>query len=143
MGPACHELVTIMPRPLLHVVQISFFNDPEGRSPAQLLDAWPSLVDVAEAAARSGNRVSVLQACSHTQRLTRAGVDYHFQPFGDAPAPNSRSTVFRELLRQLAPDVFHVHGLGFPRHVLGLSASAPGIPMILQDHADGLPRMWR
>jgi len=36
-----------------------------------------------------------------------------------------------------------VHGLGFPRHVLGLSASAPGIPMILQDHADGLPRMWR
>jgi glycosyltransferase involved in cell wall biosynthesis len=132
-----------MPRPLLHVVQISFFNDAEARSPAQLLDAWPSLVDVAEAAARSGNRVSVLQACSHTQHLARAGVDYHFQPFGDAAAPNSRSTAFRELLRQLAPDVFHVHGLGFPRHVLGLSASAPGIPMILQDHADGLPRMWR
>jgi len=135
--------VTIMPRPLLHVVQISFFNDPEGRSPRQLLDAWPSLVDVAEAAAGSGIRVSVVQACTHSERLLRGGVHYYFQPFGDAPAPHGRSTGVRELLRQLSPDVFHVHGLGFPRHVLALAAFAPGVPIILQDHANRPPRLWR
>jgi glycosyltransferase involved in cell wall biosynthesis len=37
----------------------------------------------------------------------------------------------------------HVHGLGFPRHVLALAAIAPGIPIILQDHANRLPRVWR
>jgi glycosyltransferase involved in cell wall biosynthesis len=143
MGPACHELVTIMPRPLLHVVQISFFNDPEGRSPRQLLDAWPSLVDVAEAASRSGTRVSVVQACAHSERLLRGAVHYYFQPFGDAPAPHGGSTGLRALLRQLSPDVFHVHGLGFPRHVLALAAFAPGVPIILQDHANRPPRLWR
>jgi glycosyltransferase involved in cell wall biosynthesis len=133
----------LMPRQLLHVVQISFFSDPEARSPLQLLDAWPSLVDVAEAAARSGIRVSVVQACSHTQRLTRAGVKYYFQPFGDVPAPTGTDTAFHQLLRELSPDVFHVHGLGFPRHVLVLRGLAPGVPIILQDHANAPPRPWR
>jgi glycosyltransferase involved in cell wall biosynthesis len=132
-----------MPRQLPHVVQISFFNDVQARSPAQLLDAWPSMVDVAEAASRSGIRVSVVQACAHSQQLARAGVNYYFQPFGDAPAPTGSSTALRELLRQLSPDVFHVHGLGFPRHVLELTALAPGVPIILQDHASAPPRLWR
>jgi glycosyltransferase involved in cell wall biosynthesis len=127
----------------LHVVQISFFNDPAGRAPLQLLDAWPSLVDVADAASRSGIRVSVLQACPHTERLVRAGVHYYFQPFGEAPAPGASNNALRELLRHLAPDVLHVHGLGFPRHVLSLSALAPGVPIILQDHANRPPRFWR
>jgi glycosyltransferase involved in cell wall biosynthesis len=103
-------------------------------------------VDVADAASRSGIRVSVLQACPHTERLVRAGVHYYFQPFGDAPtpgAPGGSNNALRELLRQLAPDVLHVHGLGFPRHVLSLSALAPGVPIILQDHADQPPRIWR
>jgi glycosyltransferase involved in cell wall biosynthesis len=143
MGPACHEFVTIMPRQLLHVVQISFFNDAEGRLPAQLLDAWPSLVDVAEAAFRIGIRVSVVQACSHSERLVRGGVHYYFQPFGDAPAMNGSSTALRELLRKLSPDVFHVHGLGFPQHVLSMSSFAGGVPIVLQDHANRPPPLWR
>ena len=129
--------------PQLHVAQISFFNDPAGRAPVQLLDAWPSLVDVAEAAARSGNRVSVLQASRHTERLVRADVNYYFQPFGDAPALGGSNNALRELLRQLSPDVLHVHGLGFPRHVLSLSELAPDVPILLQDHASGPPRIWR
>jgi len=129
--------------PHLHVAQISFFNDPAGRAPLQLLDAWPSLVDVADAASRSGIRVSVLQACPRTEHLVRAGVHYHFQPFGDAPAPGGSNNGLRELLRQLAPDVLHVHGLGFPRHVLSLSELAPDVPILLQDHASGPPRIWR
>ena len=37
------------PRTSLNVAQISFFNDPAGRLPEELLVAWPSLVDVADA----------------------------------------------------------------------------------------------
>jgi glycosyltransferase involved in cell wall biosynthesis len=132
-----------MARRSLHVVQISFFNDAEARAPAQLLDAWPSLVDVAEAACRGGMRVSVVQACSHTARLAGAGVHYYFQPFGETPAASEASTALRDLLRRLAPDVFHVHGLSFPRHVLSLAALAPGVPILLQDHANRPPRLWR
>jgi glycosyltransferase involved in cell wall biosynthesis len=135
--------VTTLSRQLPHVVQVGFFNDRYGRSPAQLLDAWPTLVDVAEAASRAGMRVSVVQACSHSQSLAQNGVFYHFLPLGGAPAPHCESTAFQELLRSLAPDVFHVHGLGFPRQVLALAALAPGIPIILQDHASRPPRIWR
>jgi glycosyltransferase involved in cell wall biosynthesis len=133
----------IMPSQSLHVVQISFFNDPQGRSPVELLEAWRTLVEVAEAACRAGVRVSVVQASTHSEHLARNAVGYYFLPFGDAPASNGNGAQFSELLRTLAPDVFHVHGLGFPRHVLSLSALAPGVPIVLQDHADRPPRIWR
>jgi len=48
-----------------------------------------------------------------------------------------------ELLRDLDPDVLHVHGLCFPRDVLSLASLAPGVPIILQDHANRPPRLWR
>jgi glycosyltransferase involved in cell wall biosynthesis len=127
----------------LHVVQISFFRDPEERLPSQLLQAWPTLVDVAEAACTGGTRVTVVQASSHSERLERGGVRYHFLPFGEAEPGAAGNEGLGELLAELAPDVFHVHGLGFGRDVLSLSALAPGVPIILQDHADRLPRFWR
>jgi glycosyltransferase involved in cell wall biosynthesis len=135
--------MTIIPRRMLHVAQISFFSDPEGRSAAQLLDAWPTLVDVAEAACRSGIRVSVVQASSHSERRARHGVRYYFLPFGDGQCAVAENADFGELLRSLAPDVFHVHGLGFPRDVLSLASLAPGVPIILQDHANRPPRFGR
>ena len=131
-----------MPSPL-HAVQISFFSDPQRRPPEKLLDAWPALVDVAEAASRSAIRVSVVQACAHSSRLVRSGVRYCFLPFGDAPASGENAAGFRALLDRLAPDVLHVHGLGFPGHVLSMAAHAPAVPIILQDHADRPPRIWR
>lgn len=127
----------------MHAVQISFFNDPHGRSPAQLLQAWPTLVDVAEAASRSGIRVSVVQACPHSEHLEHNGVHYHFLPCGEALVPNQASAEFSELLRGLRPDVLHVHGLGFSRDVLSLAALGSGVPIILQDHASHPPRIWR
>jgi glycosyltransferase involved in cell wall biosynthesis len=135
--------MTVMPRPLPHVVQISFFSDPEGRSPAQLLDEWPTLVDVAEAACRSGIRVTVVQASSHSEHIARQGVRYYFLPFGHGQRAVPENGALGELLRSLAPDVFHVHGLGFPRDVLSLASLAPGVPIILQDHANKPPRIWR
>jgi glycosyltransferase involved in cell wall biosynthesis len=135
--------MTIMQHRLLHVAQISFFSDPQARSPAELLDAWPSLGDVAEAASGAGIRISVVQASSHTQRIDRRGVSYYFQPFGEGQRGAAQNAAFGELLGRLAPDVFHVHGLGFPRDSLLLASLAPGVPIILQDHANGPPRFWR
>lgn len=130
--------MTAAARPAVHVAQIGFFNDPARRSPAQLLDAWTTLVDVAEAACRAGVRVSVIQASSQTQQLTRNGVQYYFLSFG---AGSNASLA--QLLNSLAPHVLHVHGLGFHRDVRSLAALVPGIPIILQDHASRPPALWR
>ena len=127
-------------RELPHVVQIGFFEDPAQRPPAQLLESWPTLVDVAEASARASVRVSVVQACAHSHRILRAGVHYYFLPFGTG---RGADTALGRLLRELAPDVFHVHGLNFPREVARLAALVPGVPIVLQDHASRPPRLWR
>jgi glycosyltransferase involved in cell wall biosynthesis len=135
--------MTIVQHRSLHVAQISFFSDIQARPPSELLDAWPSLSDVAEAACGGGIRVSVVQASSHTQRIDRRGVSYYFQPFGEGQRHAAQNAAFGELLRRLAPDICHVHGLGFPRDSLLLASLAPGVPIILQDHANGPPRFWR
>jgi glycosyltransferase involved in cell wall biosynthesis len=135
--------VTLGPHALLHAAQISFFSDPHGRSPSELLTAWSTMADVAEAASLAGARISVLQASSHTEHFERNGVQYHFMPFGEATPAAAQSSAFGELLREVAADVFHVQGLDFPRHVLALAGVAPGTPIILQDHAGRVPRFWR
>ena len=100
-------------------------------------------MDVAEAVARAGVRVSVLQASSYWEKLSRDGVEYHFLPFGlSASTPEGRAR-FRELIGSLAPDVFHIHGLGFPRDVLALAPLAPATPILIQDHANPPPPIWR
>ena len=134
-----------MPRRPLHAVQISFFSDPHQRPAVQLLQAWPTLVDVAEAADQAGIRVSVVQASAHSERLVRNGVHYYFLPFGRIAQPQRPrvDAALGELLSALCPDVFHVQGLDFPQHVLSLAALAPGVPIVLQDHADRAPRIWR
>lgn len=122
-----------------HVVHISFFNDPAERLPGQLLEAWPTLVDVAEAASQSGIHVSVVQASAHTDQFERNHVRYFFLPVGPPGVPGQS---FGDLIRRLAADVYHVHGLGFPQQVLSLAALAPGVPIVLQDHASRPPRLW-
>ena len=112
------------------VAQISFFSDPAGRLPQQLLQDWPTLPMLAEAAALGGARVAVIQASEHIEQFCRDGVDYHFLPFDREPAR------LRALLEQLQPEVLHMQGLGFAREVLGLAAMAPGLPIVLQDRAD-------
>lgn len=134
--------MTLRQSPLRHVVQIGFFNDPQGRLPAQLLDSWGSLVDVAEAARRSGTRISVVQASVHHAHLERNGVGYYFLPFG-AGATAGAQLALGELLLELAPDLFHVHGLGFHHDVALLAALVPDVPIVLQDHASRPPRLWR
>ena len=127
---------------MLHVVQLSFFNDPQGRGPQELLSAWPSLIDIAECATRGGVRVSVVQASLHTERIDRNAVAYHFLPFGRATAAGGVSEALGLLLADLNPDLYHVQGLGFPRDTLSLARFAPSTPIVIQDHADTVPRFW-
>ena len=127
----------------MHVAQVSFFNDSQGRRPERLLEAWPSLSDVAEAVHGAGVRVSVVQSSGYTESLERSGVGYHFRPFGaDFPQAGEEKTI-GAFLGDLAPDVFHVHGLGFNRDTRWLARVAPGTPIVLQDHASSPPRIWR
>lgn len=137
--------MTTAPHEPLHVAQIGFFNDPEGRAPEELLEAWATLVDVAEAAARSDVQVSLVQACSRGGQLERNGVRYHFLPF-DAESASAPLAPLAERLRTLLPyppQLLHVHGLGFPRQVSSLAALFPDLPIVLQDHASRPPRIWR
>ena len=127
----------------MHVMQINFFVDRERRAPKKLLEDWFTLGDVARAVASAGVRVTVVQASWSPVEITRDGVEYLFVAPDSAGAPLTASTAFAALLRARAPDVFHVHGLGFGREVLGLRALAPNAPILLQDHADHPPRFWR
>ena len=128
---------------MLHVAQVAFFLDPRGRDPEQLLHEWPSLVDVAEAASAAGVRVSVIQACARRAQLTRNGVDYHFLAPDEVVPTIACSREFIDLVRDLGAHVHHGHGLGFPEDVQALARLAPETPIILQDHADRPPRLWR
>ncbi len=125
----------------MNVAQISFFVDPQGRPPEQLLVDWFSLRDVAVAASCVGLRVSVVQASGVERTITRDNVDFHFiVPDGGRLTRSSR---FAALLHEISPDIIHVHGLGFPREVIGLRELLPRTPIFLQDHADRPPRIWR
>lgn len=126
-----------------HIVQINFFSDPQGRSAGQLLSEWTTLVDVAEAASKSGCDVSVIQASARAEHLERNGVHYYFLPFDGTSSRTGYSAESRRLLSSLAPDVFHVHGLDFHQQVSSLAEMGSGAPIILQDHASRPPRFWR
>ncbi|HYL70566.1 MAG TPA: glycosyltransferase family 4 protein, partial [Candidatus Dormibacteraeota bacterium] len=123
-----------------HVIQIGFFDDPRGRGPEELLTAWSTLADVAESACSAGLEVTLVQTCARRAQFERNGVHYRFLPFG---LPLTPAAELAELLRALAPDVLHVHGLGFHREVAWLAASLPHVPIILQDHASRVPAWWR
>jgi glycosyltransferase involved in cell wall biosynthesis len=141
MGSARAEPVKPALRAAPHVVQISFFSDPQRRAPRELLRSWSTLVDVAEAAALGGARVSVVQACAHHETVECNEVRYLFRNLDAAVSAADRPLA--ALLRELAPDVLHVHGLDCPRELLSLAALAQPVPVILQDHASRPPRPRR
>src|SRR5262245_48975059 len=124
----------------MHVAQISFYVDPEGHEPGQLLDAWHSLGDIAQAVASQGARVTVIQASRVAGRIERDDVVFHFVAPRDGALAHAPS--FRALLNEAGADVIHVHGLNFARDVIALRAHAPRTPVLLQDHANRVPRFF-
>jgi glycosyltransferase involved in cell wall biosynthesis len=128
---------------VLRVAQISFYMDPAGRSPRELLSAWPTLANVAECAALAGVAVSVIQASAHREQFLHNQVRYDFLPCARVDTDAKRRADFAKLLHELGPQVLHVQGLGFPHDIAALARLLPGVPIVLQDHADRLPRFWR
>lgn len=122
----------------LHMAQVSFHLDSEHRDGVALLDAWPILPAVARAVVTDDVRLTVVQAAHATERLHSAGVDYHF--VADAGHPMRRVI---GAVAALEPDVVHVHGLSFPRHMRALSRALPGVPLLAQDHGSVPPTGWR
>ena len=127
----------------MQVLQLGFHLDPARRGPAELLAAWPSLVDIAESAANAGVRVAVAQTCATAQRIERNGVTYHFLEVERAGESIATSKPLLRLLDDTAADVVHVHGFGFPGDVIALSRLRSCPPILLQHHADAVPRWWR
>ncbi len=127
----------------MRIAQIGFYRDPADRAPEELLDAWPTLAEVAESVAAAGTDVSVVQSSGHSRYFRKSGVDYHFLPLPGSRWPRPSQETFAALIHGMAPRVLHVHGLGFPEEVLLMAEAAPGIPILLQDHANRPPRWWR
>ena len=121
---------------MVKVVQIGFHRDPQGRAPERLLQDWPTVTQLAQAAAGAGAEVSVVQASAGVQQLHEAGIAYHFLPCDSQPER------LGALLARLQPEVLHVQGLSFVREVRALAALVPGRPIVLQDRADAPPRPW-
>lgn len=124
------------------VVQLCLLRDPAGRPPDELLRAWRTLTLIAEAAARAGSQVDVLQTSAHHDTRVRDGIPYHFGPWdrGGGPAADS---ALAEALRRLRPEVLHLHSLGAPEEAIRLRRLLPDVPLLLQDHADRPPNVWR
>ncbi|MEW9623354.1 glycosyltransferase family 4 protein [Rhodanobacter geophilus] len=128
----------------MHVAQINFLPAPRGLGLAALLERWPSLADIAELVAGAGVRVTVLQAAAHAERLTRAGVDYHLVDMRGTWAAQGRGRRFAAVLGSSGVDVLHAHSLAYVEDAFAVASNlAPGLPVVLQDHADRPPRWWR
>jgi len=136
---------------VMDVVQVSFHLDRLGRSPEQLLSAWPAMPAAAIAAARAGVEIAVVQPAADETTFLRDGVAFHFvreRPGlrrgtpGTRPVSRSASALARAVER-LRPRLLHVQGLSLPGHARNLKNRLPGVRLLAQDHADGLPRPWR
>lgn len=126
----------------LRVAQISFHPAPRGLGLADTLAQWPSLADIAEAAASAGAHVTVLQRAGHAERLHRQGVEYRFVADTRTGSDSGTGDV-AHVLAELRTDVAHVHSLAAAAHVHALARALPDVPILMQDHADALPAWWR
>ena len=134
----------------LRVVHAGAEPDALGRSPDALLEAWFTLRDVANAVDRAGAQVTVVQAAAYDAAVQRDGVCYQFvrararsgwrARVDRWATPLARAWVDR--IRDLRPDVVHFNGLGFPLHLAAVARALPSTPILVQDHADGLPGRW-
>ena len=120
----------------MRVVHVNCVIDAARRAPADLLAAWPTLPAMADAAARAGAEVTVLQASHFPAEYRRHGITYRFiaeprwrRGSGAGMMPWRMSAA----IRRERPDVVHFNGLDFPLHVR--AACAAGAPVLVQDHA--------
>ena len=137
-----------MTRPI-QVVQVNSHLDPARREPRDLLDAWPTLLHVAAAAAGEKVRVSVVQSAHTNAVIEQDGVTYYFvadsADGGSRRTPSSlrRSRSLEQKMAALSPDLIHVHGLTSPLQTRHLAKTVPSARLLAQDHLSQPPKGWR
>jgi glycosyltransferase involved in cell wall biosynthesis len=120
----------------LRVVQAHCVIDAAGRSPDELLSAWPTMPLVASAVARAGADVTVVCAARAAAHFVRDGVTYRFvsEPrIGQANGPGLAPWRLASAAQQARPQVIHFNGLDFPLHLRAMCRAGPAV--LAQDHA--------
>jgi glycosyltransferase involved in cell wall biosynthesis len=120
---------------VIRVAQIGIVRPREPIEPDRLLADWPTLVDIAVATQRGGAEVTVLQSFHRNAEIVRDGVRYRFvaEPALPGRATGLMPSRLARAVRAAVPDVLHVNGLDFPRHMRALRRL--GLPILVQDHA--------
>ncbi len=115
----------------MRVTQVSLVRPPGKPTPEALLEAWPTLQDVALATGRAGAEVTVVQPFHRDAELTLGGVRFLFSP--------KRQT---RTVAASRPEIIHVHGLEFAWQTRRLCRL--GVPVLAQDHGSVADwRSWR
>ena len=131
----------------MHAVHLGFLLDPRGATPREAARRLASLVDIAErcgAWRRTGHRGAGLRHVTH--RSSAAASTYHFVPPRSRRTASPRDTRPSETVMARAGSRRRAMctALAFTREVRGVGATlAPRLPILLQDHADRVPRFWR
>jgi len=120
---------------VIRVAQIGIVRPRERIDPDHLLADWPTLAHVAAATQRAGAEVTVIQSLHRDAEIVRDGVRYRFvaEPALPGRATGLMPWRLARAVRATAPDVLHVNGLDFPRHMRALRRL--GVPILVQDHA--------
>ncbi len=131
----------------LTVVIANCWFDRDILNPEQLLERYHALTGWAEAVARAGTAVTVVQRFATDTFLRRGSVDYRFVADGTAglvtPGFLAR---FAGAIGDLRPDVVHVGGFTFPAIVGCLRMRLPSqTAVVVQDHGGvrASPGSWR
>lgn len=132
----------------MRVVHAVCHPDPQGRTPEELLEAWPTVPGLAEAVAKLGVPVTVVQAAARDAEITHKGVDYRFV------ACRRHGWIDRRLIRfarrravgnvvaRMRPAVIHFHSLSLPGCLASVRDVTPSAAIVVQDHSDHVPRRW-
>jgi glycosyltransferase involved in cell wall biosynthesis len=133
------------------VVVVGVDLDPAGRSPSDLVSAWPDFGKIEAAAASDGHfRVTVVQAAWCDDQREVEGIRTHFvrepEPIVRLPTGRALRRLPRRLcalVRELRPDVVHFSGLGFSRELWILRSVLPRVPIVAQAHSSLMAVGWR
>ena len=132
----------------MKVVQVNYAYAAQISDHAALVEAYETLTGWSEAVAGAGADVSVVQAFHYDARLSRHGIEYVFCADRRPPDGSSRRWWRRPRALEAAvlaarPDVVHVNSLEFAPEIWLLRRALPaGVALVVQDHANAVPRSF-
>lgn len=122
----------------MRVVSVLLSHAPHLDTPERLLDAYRTATGRSEALLSAGCEPVTVIGFHADDRLTRDGAEYVFVAGPHAPM-RSRHVPWGLLrrVRDLRPDVVHLHSLIYPLQARALRCLLPkGVPIVVQHHAE-------